>query len=559
MRSRALPTRDMQGHCMYVDSLPENAQFDYVVVGAGSSGCVLANRLSADGRHEVLLVEAGRRDNHVNIHVPMFVARVLMDERFTWPFKTEPQVHLNGKPQLWVRGRVIGGSSSINGNLFVRGDPKEYDKWRASGCEGWGWSDLLPYFKRLEDFPEGDPQIRGRGGPIGVTRLHKFDELADAFIAACEQNGHPFLNDYNDGSYEGTFYLQYSTRRGLRSSAAVGYLRPAMKRRNLSVITEATATRLLMNGRRAGGIEISHHGKLQTITARREVILSAGPLKSPQLLELSGIGNADMLRQHGIDVLHHLPGVGENLRDHPNVRVTYECTKPLTVNDVLRSPLLRIREGMRFVFTRKGFLAICSSTAQTNLRSDAHAEQPDLVVRLMPVSGKDRYARTKKYGLDPWSGFSIGITPLQPRSTGSVHIRSRDPDEQPSMDPRYLSHEADVQLFLDGIRRARAIAEQPAMKALIVRETRPGPTVTDTGALLDYVREGINTSWHMVGTCKMGVDDAAVVDPQLRVRGIENLRVADSSICPTIPSSNTNAAAIAIGEKASEMILQDAR
>ncbi|HYC44462.1 MAG TPA: GMC family oxidoreductase N-terminal domain-containing protein [Burkholderiales bacterium] len=540
---------------MYVSSLPENSEFDYVVVGAGSSGCVVANRLSADGRHQVLLIEAGRRDNHINIHIPMLVAKVLMDERFTWPFRTEPQTHLNGKQQLWVRGRVIGGSSSINGNLFVRGDPKEYEKWRASGCEGWGWSDLLPYFKRIEDFPEGDPGVRGTGGPVGVTRLHKFDELADSFIEACKTNGSRFLDDYNDGSYEGTFYLQYSTRKGLRSSAAVAYLRPALKRPNLTVITEATATRVLMDGKRATGVEIACGGTLQQVKARREVVLSAGPLKSPQILELSGIGNAGVLQQHGIEVVQHLPGVGENLRDHPNVRVTYECAKPLTVNDVLRNPLLKLREGLRFLFSRKGFLTICSSTAQTNLRSDESVGQPDLVLRLMPVSGKDRYARTARYGLDPWSGFSIGITPLQPHSTGTVHIRSRDPHEQAAMDPRYLSHEADAQLFLDGVKRARTIAEQPAMKSLIVRETRPGPGVTDDAGLLDYIRDGVNTSWHMVGTCKMGIDADAVVDPQLRVRGIANLRVVDSSIFPTIPSSNTNAPSIAIGEKGADMIL----
>ena len=409
---------------MYVSLLPPNAEFDYVVVGAGSSGCVLANRLSENGKHEVLLVEAGGRDNHINIHVPMFVARVLMDPRFTWPFKTEPQAHLNGKEQLWVRGRVIGGSSSINGNLFVRGDPREYDNWRDAGCSGWGYSDLLPIFMRLEDFSEGDPKVRGRGGPVGVTRLDKFDELADAFVQACERNGSPRLHDYNDGSYEGTFYLQYSTRKGFRSSAAVAYLKPAVKRPNLTVITHAIATRVLTERKRATGIELWVNGQVQYAKARREVILSAGPLKSPQILEVSGIGRADILQKYGIPVIHHLPGVGENLRDHANVRMTYECAKPLTVNDVLRNPLLKLQQGLKFIFTRKGFLAICSSTAQTNLRSDKQATQPDLVLRLMPVSGKDRYARTKRYGLDPWSGFSIGIAPTQPRSIGTIHIRS---------------------------------------------------------------------------------------------------------------------------------------
>jgi choline dehydrogenase len=543
---------------MYASSLPESAVFDYVIVGAGSSGCALANRLSANGRHEVLLVEAGGRDNLLNIHIPLFVARLLMDERVTWPFKTEPQVHLNGKQQLWVRGRVIGGSSSINGNLFVRGDPKEYDNWREAGCAGWGYTDLLPVFKRLEDYPEGDVAVRGRGGPIGVTNLHDFDPLSNAFVDACEEQGFRRLKDYNDGSYEGTFHLQYSTRKGLRSSSAVAYLRPALKRLNLTVLTHATATRVLSEGKRATGIEIAYGGKTQRVKARREVVLSAGPLKSPQLLELSGIGNAQIVQKHGIAVVHHLPGVGENLRDHPNVRITYECAQPITINDVLRNPLLRMKEGMRFVFHRKGMLTICSATAQTNIRMDG-ARQPNLVLRLLPVSGKDRYARTARYGLDPHPGFTIGITPLQPRSTGSLHIRSRDPHEQAAMDPRYLSHEADAQLFLDGMRLAREVASRPALKAMIVRETRPGPGVTDDAGMLDYVRDTVQTSWHMVGTCRMGVDDQAVVDPQLRVHGMAGLRVVDSSICPTIPSSNTNAPSLAIGEKAADMILSSAQ
>jgi choline dehydrogenase len=540
---------------MYVSSLPQNAEFDYIVVGAGSSGCVVANRLSADGKQQVLLIEAGGRDNNINIRIPVMVARLLMDERMTWPFQTEPQMHLNGKPQLWVRGRVIGGSNSINGLLFVRGDPAEFDKWREAGCAGWGYSDMLPYFKRLEDYPEGDPAVRGRGGPVGVTNLGKFDQLVEAFVEACEQNGFKRLSDYNDGSYEGTFPLQYSTRKGFRSSSASAYLHPALKRPNLTVLTNASVTRVLTEGTRATGVAVSYGGVLRQVRARREVVLSAGPLKSPQILELSGIGNADVLRKLGITVVHNLPGVGENLRDHPNVRLTFECAKAITLNDLLRNPLLKVKEGLRFIFQRKGLLTICSATAQTNLRSSPKVKRPDLVLRLLPVSGKDRYARTKRYGLDPFSGFTFGITPLQPRSVGTLHVRSTDPHDQAAMDPQYLSHEADAQLVLDGIRIARQVAQRPALRPLIVRETRPGPDANDSAALLDYVRETVQTSWHMVGTCKMGVDDAAVVDPQLRVRGIANLRVVDTSICPTIPSSNTNAAALAIGEKAADCIL----
>ena len=278
-------------------------------------------------------------------------------------------------------------------------------------------------------------------------------------------------------------------------------------------------------------------------------MLSAGPLASPQLLELSGIGNSEILQQHGVSVVHHLPGVGENLRDHPNTRLTFECSQPITINDVLRSPWLKFKEGLRFITKRQGLLTICSATAQMNFRSDPAAKQPDLVLRLLPLSGKDRYARTPGYGMDIFPGFTFGVTVLQPRSIGTLHIKSQDPLQQASMDPRYLSHEADAQLFLDGIRVARKVAQMPALKPLMVRETRPGPEAQDDGALLDYMKATIQTSWHMVGTCKMGVDPAAVVDPELRVHGIANLRVIDSAICPTIPASNTNIPSIAIGEK----------
>ncbi len=541
---------------MYVSDVPPNAEFDFIVVGSGSAGCAVANRLSADGRHSVLLLEAGGRDSNYNIHIPLMVANVLNDTRWTWPYMTEPQTHLNGQQQKWARGRVIGGSSSVNGNLFVRGDPKEYDNWRDQGCRGWGYSDMLPIFKRLEDFPEGDPAVRGRGGPIHCTSLENFDPLSNAFVGACEEAGFKRLKDYNDGSYEGAFHLQYSTRNGLRNSSAAGYLKPAQNRPNLTVLPNATVTRVVLDGKRATGIEYQLPDKtLRQVRARREVILSAGPLASPQLLELSGIGNSEILQKHGVGVVHNLPGVGENLRDHPNTRLTFECSQPITINDVLQSPWLKLKEGLRFIFKRKGLLTICSATAQMNFRSSPELDQPDLVLRLLPLSGKDRYARTPGYGMDKFPGFTFGVTVLQPRSRGVVHIKSRDPLQQASMDPRYLSHEADAQLFLDGVRLARKVAQMPALQPLIVRETRPGPEVNDDAGLLDYMRGTIQTSWHMVGTTKMGTDAAAVVDPELKVHGIANLRVIDSGICPTIPSSNTNIPSIAIGEKGADMLL----
>jgi choline dehydrogenase len=543
---------------VYAASIPDNSEFDFIVVGAGSAGCVLANRLSGDGRHSVLLLEAGGRANSINLRIPLMVAKILNDERYTWQYQTEPQDHLNGKPQRWVRGRVIGGSGSINGNLFVRGDPREYDGWRSQGCAGWGYSDLLPYFKRLEDYPGGDPAVRGRGGPIHCTSLDRFDPLSDAFVAACGEAGHPRVPDYNDGTYEGAYYLQYSTRNGWRSSSAAEYLKPAGNRSNLTVLTDAPATRVLLDGKRATGVEFRHAEKTVTARARREVVLAAGPLVSPRLLELSGIGNSAILQKHGIAVTHHLPGVGENLRDHPSSRISFECAQPITINDVLRSPWLKVKEGLRWLFRSEGLLTICSATSQVAWRCDPRSDRPDMAMLLLPLSGRDRYARTARYGLDPHPGFTFGLKVLQPRSVGSLHVQSRDPLAQASMDPRYLSHEADVQLFLEGMRFARRIAQMPALKPLVVRETRPGPEIQDDAGLLDYMKETIQTSWHMVGTCRMGVDAQAVVDPQLRVHGIDRLRVIDSSVFPTIPSSNTNIPTIAAGEKGAELLLADA-
>ena len=533
--------------------------YDFIVVGAGSAGCAVAARLSEEPANRVLLVEAGGRDNNINIHIPLMVVNLLKNPAVTWPFITEPQKALNDRKQLWTRGRVLGGSSSINGNVYVRGDPAEFDSWADLGLPGWGWADMLPYFKRMERFPQGDPSLRGHDGPISVTSLERFDELAIGYVDACAEAGFDIIPDYNDGHYEGAAYLQYSTRRGFRSSAAVGYLKPARNRSNLSVMTDAVVTRVLFEGRTASGIEVLHEGKTWRIKSRKEVILSAGPVQSPKLLELSGIGNPEILQQFGIAVVEPLKGVGENLRDHPNTRLTFECAKPITINDVLQNPVAKVREGLKFALQGKGLLSICSATAHTVMRSSPEERSPDLKLQLQPFSGKDRYARRPQDGLDAFSGFTVGVMGLRPRSRGWVHIASSDPVEYPRIDPKYLDDPHDADVLLAGIKAVRRIAEFPALGKLIVRETRPGSEAATDTQILDYIRETTQTTWHIVGSCKAGTDFDAVVDPELRVRGVSGLRVIDSSIFPTIPSSNTNAPTIALGERGAEMVLDSWR
>jgi choline dehydrogenase len=533
----------------------DREQFDFIIVGAGSAGCVLANRLSADGKHRVLLIEAGGRDNNLNIHIPLMVVNLLRDEKYTWPFMTEKQVHLNGKEQLWARGRVLGGSSSINGNVYVRGDPAEFDSWSSLGCKGWSWQDMLPYFKRMETFAEGEPETRGASGPIHVTQLKNFDKLADAYLDANREAGFELVNDYNDGHYEGASYLQYSTRRGFRCSSSVGYLRPARSRANLTIWTNTVVGKILLDGKRAVGVECSRQGRTVIARSRKEVILSAGPIQSPKILELSGIGRPDILNQFAIPVRHALPGVGENMSDHPNCRLTFECARPITINDVLQRPLAKVKEGIKFVLFGKGLLSICSATAHTVMRSSPGLNQPDLKLQLQPFSGKDRYARRPQDGLDPHSGFTIGIMALRPQSRGYVHIQSADAAMQPRIDPNYLADERDLKTLLAGILAVRRLVSMPALKQLVVRETRPGPEVRSEQQIVDYIRATTQTTWHVVGTCKMGGDDMAVVDSDLRVRGVDGLRVIDSSVFPTVPSSNTNAPTIALGEKGSDLVL----
>ena len=451
-----------------------------------------------------------------------------------------------------------GGSSSVNGALFVRGDPVEFDHWRDLGNAGWGYQDLLPYFKRLECTRVGEPGLRGRDGPISVTSLTRSpDALSDAFIRACQQAGVPLNPDYNGSSYEGVSYLQLSTRGGRRSSTAMGYLH-GLKNPELRLETEAVVTRILLKGRRAVGVEYEQHGKRLRAYAGREVILSAGPLKSPQILELSGIGNADVLKSNGIEVAHELPGVGENLIDHLQSRITLACTRPITLNEIVGNPWRQAWMGAKYLASRKGIMATPGCTVHALATTPREQGRAAVKIQLHHLSGKDRFEaggdKGRGSGLDPHPGFSVGFFQLRPQSRGSVHVRSRDPHADPVIDPRYLSEESDRIAMIEALRVARNILGQPAMASYIRQETRPGPHSTSDDELLEYIRQSGQTSFHPIGTCRMGTDGMAVVDPSLRVRGLSSLRVVDSSIMPTMPSANTNAASIMIGEKAADLI-----
>jgi choline dehydrogenase len=530
-------------------------QYDYIIVGAGSAGCVLANRLTADGRYSVLLLEAGPPDTYPWIHVPIGYAKTMFDARYNWCFYTEPDPGMNGRKIYWPRGKTLGGSSSINGLIYVRGQRQDYDRWAAAGNAGWSYDEVLPYFKRLEHSAGGDPAYHGRDGPLWCSPIGRRHELIDAVIAGAGELGIARNDDFNGAAQEGAGYYHLSTRRGWRCSTAVAYLKPARRRQNLRIETGAQATRIAFDGRRAGGVSYRRRGAEHTARARREVLLCAGALQTPQLLQISGVGPAGLLRGFDIPLVHELPGVGENLQDHLQARVIYECTRPITTNDDLASFWRTIGMGIDYLFTRDGPMAVGINQGGIFARACPDATTPDVQFHIATLSSDTAGSPTHAF-----SGFTMSVCQLRPQSRGWVRICSADPLTAPAMQANYLSTQGDQETLIAGIRLARRLAATGALSPYIKCEYRPGPAVESDADLLEFARNTGGTIFHPSGTCKMGDagDRQAVVDSELRVHGVDGVRVVDCSIMPTLTSGNTNVPVIMIAEKAADLILRDA-
>ena len=528
----------------------ETIEADYIVVGAGSAGCVVAARLSEDPNVRVVLLEAGGEDRNIWIHIPIGYGKTIADPNVNWCYETEPDPGAANRRMFWPRGKVLGGSSSINGLLYVRGQPADYDHWRQLGNAGWAFDDVLPYFKRSEGrVGAGDNGLRGRDGPLSVIDFADRNGLSEAYLNAATGIGIPRNDDYNGADQEGVGYYQNTMRNGRRCSAAVAFLRPAMKRPNLRVITRALAERVLLAGRRAVGIAYSQGGASHTVRATREVILCGGAINSPQLLMLSGIGPAQHLMDRGVEVAHDLPGVGKNLQDHYQVRFVYKCTQKITVNDIMMSPRRMAVMGLQYLLFRSGPLTASAGQVGIFTKSRPELEAPDIQFHFIGFSS-DRPAE----GLHKFSGFTQNVCQMRPESRGEILLKSSDPKAAPAIHPNYLATELDRTTLVEGLKIGRRIAEQPGLRAFIESEYLPGMPVQSDAELLDYARNYGSTIYHPIGTAKMGHDAMAVVDDQLRVHGFTGLRVADGSIMPSMVSGNTNAACIMIGEKCADLV-----
>ncbi|WP_421590573.1 GMC family oxidoreductase [Shinella sp. M27] len=530
--------------------------YDFIIVGAGSAGCVLAARLSEDGKHKVLLLEAGPRDRNPWIHLPMGYSKLFADRRYNWMYDSEPEPGLNDRVMYQPRGKVLGGSSSINGMMYVRGNARDFDDWASAGCAGWSYEDVLPYFRKSEDQSRGADRWHGAGGPLKVSDQSFDRELPKALCRAAEQAGLERNDDFNGAKQDGFGYYQMNIHKGRRWSAAKGYLAPARNRANLRIVTDASVQRVMTENGRATGVVFTRGGRKLCATAH-ETILCAGTIASPQLLMVSGVGPVEQLRQHGIEAIVDAPEVGSNLQDHTCIQLMFRCTKPITVNDVANSVLRKIGVGMQYAFLRSGYLAETGIYVGGFARSDETQDRPDIQMAMAAWSVAERSSAGAKP--HPFSGFSFSPEHVNPDARGSVTLRSSDPALTPRIAFNFFQSEYDIRAMIYGIRLVRRIVGQPAMQPYVQSELQPGRDLQTDADMLDFIRAKGGSDIHAVGTCRMGADATAVVDPRLRVKSIKGLRVVDASVMPRVVRGNTHAATVMIGEKAADMIREDAR
>ncbi|TGQ92033.1 choline dehydrogenase [Mesorhizobium sp. M8A.F.Ca.ET.208.01.1.1] len=533
--------------------------YDFIIVGSGSAGSVLADKLSASGRFSVLVLEAGGSDRRFYVQMPLGYGKTFFDPTVNWNYKTEPDPGLGGNVDHWPRGKLLGGSSSINAMVWIRGAREDFDDWRAAGNPGWGYDDLLPAFKALEDNEAGADQWRGTGGPLHISdTTNAVHPLTKRYLAAGQQAGLPLNPDFNGAAQEGVGIYQISTKNGRRMSAARAFLRPAMKRANVRVETNALASRILFEGKRAVGVEYLRNGETRTARAGREVILSAGSINSPQLMQLSGVGPATLLKGLGIPVVHANENVGANLQDHVGINYTFKGKLP-TLNQILRPWWGKLLVGMQYILTRSGPLSLSMNHGGGFFRTDPAFSRPNMQLyfqafsTLIPKNG-ERPILTP----DPWPGFSIGLSNCRPSSRGEIMIRSRNPLDYPKIVANAYSTNADVDEMLAAVKFVRKIASMPAMAEIIAEEVLPGPSIQSDADLISDFRKRSGTVYHPVSTCRMGPDPSrSVVDPRLKVHGLEGLRVIDASIFPDNITGNTNAASVMTGWKGAELVLED--